>query len=786
MKRRIYVVLGLVFISFSSSLIISRSAEAKNCSEAETTRLVQQTKQSNPSSVEALIKCESSAVPSLIPLLEDERPGTRATVTYILSSIGAEAKDATQPLIKRLREDTSTNVREIAATAISNIAPKDADVLKILIETVKQDKDGKTRASAAYALGQSGSGEKAVMLALIEALRDAEDKVRLNATFALARTDKESEEATQPLLKILQDQNESSELRAGAASALGKTGAGNPIAVSALIVSLQKQNNSQIRSQAALALVNVARSFNDKATGIKQVEKAAEVVRNIAKALEEPEFERARLPVDRALESLTAKRKALVVENATRWAKDARNIWLAHTAFWIALIFAYPTSPQIQAIFFWNPWVRNILGLGYVSFLLTWVPFLRRKLFEPFKPSLLADAGLSNFKPNAYFPDSDVSLKGTDNTQPITVVFPSIQGQLILEGDSGLGKTMFLRHLLAQSKRIVVYLPATKCAEGVIEAIQKKLHGDEIKDPKFLQSLVYSGAIDICIDGLNEVNPDTRAKITQFVESHFKGNILMTTQPLEWTPPSTAKTYVIQPLRLEQVDRYLTSRQPFLPKGAIVGDAYEQACHNFLKTLLDDKTPLSSEERKTAQAILSNPMELTLAAWMLARGIQPDLFNLREQQYKLMAEEYQTIQKHDFPLKKFSEAIYQRWLTDEKVLPADNFYNELLCMEDEKYRMVVRRQWQNAKGEVQKEWFFRHDKIAEFFIVQTFLGESKEAKKRLKQHINDSRFRGVYFLLATLLPLDAAQQLREDLIQSAVDTNDHTISDTFIRLLRSR
>ena len=470
-----------------------------------------------------------------------------------------------------------------------------------------------------------------------------------------------------------------------------------------------------------------------------------------------------------------------------KWVFVAWRIILAHIAFWLALIFFYPKYAWIQAVFFWNPWVRNILGLGYVSFLLTWLPFLRHKLFEPFKIPFLSDAGLRNFNPDAYFPNSDVSLKGTDDQQPITVIFPSIQGQQILEGDSGLGKTMFLRHLLTQSKRIVVYLPATKCAEGVIEAIQKKLHGDEIKDPKFLQSLIYSGAIDICIDGLNEVNPDTRAKITQFVESHFKGNILMTTQPLEWTPPSTAKTYVIQPLRLEQIDRYLTSRQPFLPKSAIVqADAYEQACHNFLKTLLGDKTSLSPEERKTAQAILSNPMELTLAAWMLAGGIQPDLFNLREQQYKLMADEYQTIQKHDFPLKKFSEAVYQRWLTDDKSLPANDFYNELLCMEDEKYRMVVRRQWQDAKGEVQKEWFFRHDKIAEFFIVQTFLGESKEAKKRLKQHINDSRFRGVYFLLATLLPLDAAQHLREDLIQNAVDTSDHTVSDNFVRLLRSR
>lgn len=319
----------------------------------------------------------------------------------------------------------------------------------------------------------------------------------------------------------------------------------------------------------------------------------------------------------------------------------------------------------------------------------------------------------------------------------------------------------------------------------MIEAIQKKLHGDEIKDPKFLQSLIYSGAIDICIDGLNEVNPDTRAKITQFVESHFRGNIVMTTQPLEWTPPATAKTYIMQPLQLNQIKRYLLSRQ--LPKTAPVqGTAYEQICHKFLGQMLGNQIAIAPEERKAAQTTLSNPMELTIAAWMLADGKQPDLLNLRQQQYDQMAADYHRTWTREFPLKPFAEAVYQHLLIDQKSLPSDEFYNELIGMEDEKYRMVVSRQWQDAKGEAHKEWYFRHDKIAEFFIVQTFLGNNEAAEKRLQSHIGDPRFRGVYFLLATLLPLDAAQQLREDLIGYAADTKDHTVSDTFVQLMRSR
>jgi hypothetical protein len=36
------------------------------------------------------------------------------------------------------------------------------------------------------------------------------------------------------------------------------------------------------------------------------------------------------------------------------------------------------------------------------------------------------------------------------------------------------------------------------------------------QDTTFLQSLIFSGALDVCIDGLNEVSPDTRANVTSF------------------------------------------------------------------------------------------------------------------------------------------------------------------------------------------------------------------------------------------------------------------------------
>ncbi|MEH2213047.1 MAG: HEAT repeat domain-containing protein, partial [Nostoc sp.] len=467
-----------------------------------------------------------------------------------------------------------------------------------------------------------------------------------------------------------------------------------------------------------------------------------------------------------------------------QWFFKARITIIIHIAFWLALIFAYPKFPQVQAIFFWNPWVRRILGVGYVGFLLTWFPPFRRKLFEPFKPSLLADAGLDNFYDQSYFPESKVKVPTSGDIQPITAALPSIQGQIILEGDSGLGKSMFLRHLLQNSQRIVVYLPAQKCDKGVIEAIQDKLHG-QAQDAGFLKNLIYSGAIDICIDGLNEVTAETRAKICQFVESYFRGNIIMTTQPLEWTPPSTAKTYYLQPLEQQQIQEFLISRQPRLPQDAkIQGADYAKASTIYLTEVLNNQQ--AQEELDAVRRILSNPMDLTVVALMLSQGKHPNLFRLQEQQYNLMAAEYLKEWNQEFPLKKFSAAVYQMRLEDKQALPADEFHQVAMSLSDEKYKMVVSRQWEGEKGEAKKEWYFRHDKIMDFFLVQNFLGETDAAEGILVDRMGDPRFRGVYFLLATLLEIDAAKELREELIQYAADTKDNTVSNTFVQLLRTR
>ncbi|MFB2978381.1 HEAT repeat domain-containing protein, partial [Microseira sp. BLCC-F43] len=748
-----------------------------------------------------------------------------------LGNLGEAAKPYVKDILDILKdENADAYIRSGAAQALGNLGEAAKPYVKDILDILKDEKvDAYIRYGAAEALGNLGEAAKPYVKDIANILKD--EKVDVNVRYYAAQALGNLGEAAKPYVKdianILKDEKVDVNVRSSAAEALGNI---RKLELNEVVVVLDRvyeRNQQNVKFEQWRFLTyflgggtdevktllkwlgypkapptkpeyeeakKTLEVFRDAWTGSEKLERLrTDLANKIAKVARSVSWKPQDIPLLQTHHNNLKKGKydqADTVQSAIndvaiwKWFSNARNTILIHATFWLALIFAYPKSAQVQAIFFWNPWVRKILGVGYVGFLLTWVPYLRRKLFERFKPSLLADAGLDNFSSLAYFGESQVKLPGTEAIKPVTEALPSIQGQIILEGDSGLGKSMFLRHLVKNSPRIVVYLPAQKCDKGVIEAIQEKLHG-QAQDAEFLKNLIYSGAIDICIDGLNEVSAETRAKIVHFVEHYFRGNVIMTTQPLEWIPPSTAKTYYLQPLETDQIQKFLISRQPRLPKDAkIQGTDYEKGCTQYLADALNNQQP--PEDLEAAKKRLSNPMDLTLVALMLSQGKTPDLFRLQEQQYNLMAEEFLEEWKYQFPLKKFSEAVYNMRCNDEKALPNEQFCQELQSLEDEKYKMVVSRQWKDEKGEAKKEWYFRHDKIMDFFLVQNFLGNSPETEARLIDHMDDPRFRGVYFLLATLLPLNDAKKLREQLIQYAADTKDHTVSDTFVQLLRTR
>jgi hypothetical protein len=461
---------------------------------------------------------------------------------------------------------------------------------------------------------------------------------------------------------------------------------------------------------------------------------------------------------------------------------------LAHLGFWAVLVTIYPHSPRIQAVVFWNPWVRQLFGLLYVGLLIVYVPFLRARMFAPFRSNLIEDAQLSEDtsdlvgKLEHYYTETLVEFseprQHESRQERVVEAIPELCGHVVLEGESGLGKTMFIRWLVQRSSRLVAYLPAERCNKGVLTALQDKLQGIA-RDEGFLEAIIYSGGLDLCIDGLNEVSAETRAAINLFVRRHPHTNILIATQPLlDWQAP--ARTYQLLPLERKQIEEFLCSRAAALGSTTLVqGSDYVERCQAFVAATLREDQP--AELLQAAHIVLSNPMDLTIVSHMLAEGQQPDLLRLQEQQYGLVARRFQRAERRSFPLEAFSKQVYEMRLRDERALPNDKFGLEIVVLAQQK--MVLKRYIMTPAGDNHVEWVFRHDKILEFFKLQTFLSPGSNLAIR---HLDDPRFRGVYYLMAMQMPLEAAALLQRNLVLRAAETNDHSVSDRFVQLLESR
>ena len=81
----------------------------------------------------------------------------------------------------------------------------------------------------------------------------------------------------------------------------------------------------------------------------------------------------------------------------------------------------------------------------------------------------------------------------------------------------------------------------------------------------------------------------------------------------------------------------------------------------------------------------------------------------------------------------------------------------------------------------EQEYFFRHEKVQDFFILDHFF---KNADLQV-EHLEDVRFLGVYLLLADKLEIKDANKLKSHLSLHAAKNQEHSISDAFILKLES-
>jgi HEAT repeat protein len=476
-----------------------------------------------------------------------------------------------------------------------------------------------------------------------------------------------------------------------------------------------------------------------------------------------------------ALKAHLAREKAAPVLQWLTWSLAG---W---ALFWAAFLFVFPWSRTIQAIFFWNPKVRDMLSLWFVPLLLLLVRPLRRRLLAPFRDDLVAAARPADLPRLAFFGQSRARV-GDNPPVALETVLKGLHGVVVLRGDAGLGKTSALRWVAARSRRPVAFLLARDCAAGVDVMIAHLIH--DIQETAFVRSMVYAGALMVIVDGLNEVSADTREKIGAFARDMSKGNVLIGTQPIEWKEPPGAQTVDLLPLDRQEAERFLLSR----PVGAdtaqkVHGGAYDDAVRAFLRRALDEAP--SEVDRQAAVLVLSNPFDLTFGADLLAQGSKPSATALIDEAFRLADEGapgepgYCAVAGQPFPLTRFGGLAVAMRLEDRNWFKLDEFAPELPCLL--KRRLLVQRAVGGATG-VEERIQFRHDRVWDFFIAAAFLDD----RDLWAEHLADPRFRGAYLRIAETWPPEHAARVRDRLVVTAAKRGDHTTSDEFINRLESR
>lgn len=435
----------------------------------------------------------------------------------------------------------------------------------------------------------------------------------------------------------------------------------------------------------------------------------------------------------------------------------------------------------MRALYLYNDWARAILSLGWIPLLVSLSPQLRARLLGPFKSDLLADAGLKDFKEEYWYSGSRV-IDQDGKERFLAEAIRQIAGNMVLIGESGLGKTTFLRLLATRSRGALVFLNATSCDKGVLEAIVRKTK--EFQNINFFRYLTETRDLSIIVDGLNEVSADVRAIIVKFANDFRNSNILISTQPIKSVTAKrssfdNATFYELCPLNRDDIKGFLISR-PRSGGGGRAGQScsYRRAVRQFLSSELDSARTV--EERQAAQLILSNPMDLTYASELLSLGTIPRPTGMIGQAFRLARADYESYSKIDFPASKFADKTVEMRNENRNWLYEDEFSNVQKALE--RFRLMVRRSVRGRDGKETTGLIFRHDKVWDFFMQIAFAANEEFQVT----YMDDPRFRGVYLLFAQSADVLTARRLRDLVVHRAAETQDHTLSDEFVRRLAVR
>lgn len=468
-------------------------------------------------------------------------------------------------------------------------------------------------------------------------------------------------------------------------------------------------------------------------------------------------------------------------DGAAEFSKIVTWVTIGWILFWGGFIFLFPHSRVIQAAFIFNPIVRRYLSLGTVPLFLFLIPQLRRRLLAPFRDDFLADAKLIDFEGIGYFEHARGRHRN-EAARPVSDLLAQHRGAVVLRAEAGLGKTTTLRKVARDSDRPIVFLHARDCGKGVPEAIVRKMKN--IQDTNFVEKMVHAGALEVIVDGLNEVSADTRELVRSFAAGNQKARLVIGTQPIEWHVPEGATVIDLEKYSKVEAEDFLLSRPIGKDsKQRVYGEQFRLAAKRFLNSLIFEAS--NSGDEDAALLVLSNPFDLTLAADLIAQGADLTSDGLIEEAFRLADEgpgndSYRAVHNRPFPIKEFGLHAVKMRDIDRNWLEPGEFEAERPYLLRRK--LLVRRAVRSSREAFEDRELFRHDKVWDFFIVEAF----RTNDALLDKYFGDPRFRGAFLRIAETWPPEDAKIVRDQLVEEAAVSNDNNTSNEFVRRLRSR
>jgi HEAT repeat protein len=115
-KAVIFTTLSLLgFVSlpiFTNIKTLAQTSVSSQCTDAKIKKHIQQLNQAETANFNALVKCNSKAVPALITALQNQDENLRIIAIAALGEIGVKAI-AAQPFLNDLLKDKSQDIRAI-------------------------------------------------------------------------------------------------------------------------------------------------------------------------------------------------------------------------------------------------------------------------------------------------------------------------------------------------------------------------------------------------------------------------------------------------------------------------------------------------------------------------------------------------------------------------------------------------------------------------------------------------------------------------------------------------